>query len=322
MKETIFIAGVSERDIDLLLLEEFMASVEFCAWFVAEAGLKELAAATLIEARRSVTSSNGESDLQIEMKLNDGTKHLLLIENKVSASFQPFQAYRYRERGRNYIVQGVASSFSTVLIAPAAYFKGNNKDFDARVNYESLVDWYTSCTAIGKRQVYKLSLLNSAIERSSLGYQKIPNDAVIQFWYDYWVLVSEIAPELRMQKPDTKPGDSTFVVFRDSQLPPKALIIGYKLRIVHKLTHGHFDVEIGGKADQLLELEEEFGALMYEELRLVKAGKSAAIRAYVPKLNVVDDLMSQKAAVLEGIQKGLRLYHWMEDTIKLKQGVG
>ncbi len=32
---TIAIAGVSERDIDLLLLEEFIASPDFASWFMA-----------------------------------------------------------------------------------------------------------------------------------------------------------------------------------------------------------------------------------------------------------------------------------------------
>lgn len=320
MNETIFIAGVSERDIDLLLLEEFMADVEFCAWFVAKAGLGMLHTATPVEAKRSVTSSSGESDLLIKMIRDDGTQHLLLIENKVSAGFQPAQAQRYQQRGRNYIAQGDASGFTTILVAPAAYFKGDNKGFDARVNYEAIKDWFASAAAVGKRRGYKLSLLNSAIERSSLGYQQIPNDAVTQFWHDYWLLTSKIAPELRLEKPGTKPGDSTFVVFRGAQLTPKAIMIGYKLRVVHKLTHGHFDVEIGGKGNQLPELQAEFGALLYKGLELVKAHGSAAIRAYVPKLNVVDDFELQKAAATEGIQEGLRLYHWIKNIIESDQG--
>ena len=37
---TIAIAGVSERDIDLLLLEEFIASPDFASWFVAQIGFE------------------------------------------------------------------------------------------------------------------------------------------------------------------------------------------------------------------------------------------------------------------------------------------
>lgn len=53
-----YISGVSERDIDLLLLEEFMASQAFQRVFLNRCGIED-ASFYLIDAQRSVTDSTG-----------------------------------------------------------------------------------------------------------------------------------------------------------------------------------------------------------------------------------------------------------------------
>jgi len=63
------------------------------------------------------------------------------------------------------------TDYRTVLVAPASYFYGDLKGFDARVNYEDIVEWFSLSTTIGNRRQYKLALLHSAIEKSTFGYQ-------------------------------------------------------------------------------------------------------------------------------------------------------
>src|SRR4051812_5076572 len=92
------IPGVCERDVDLLLLEEFLASAEFGNWFLRKVSNGQASSGALIGARRSVTESNGESDLEVTLKLPDDSTLRLLIENKVGAGLQPQQAERYRSR--------------------------------------------------------------------------------------------------------------------------------------------------------------------------------------------------------------------------------
>jgi hypothetical protein len=104
MRETGFItiAGVLERDTDLLLLEEFIASHDFTSWFVSQIGFMDAATAYVADAKRSVTHSTGESDLEI-LLIDDAKRSFgILIENKVGAGFQPMQALRYRERAEKY----------------------------------------------------------------------------------------------------------------------------------------------------------------------------------------------------------------------------
>lgn len=83
--ELLRIAGVSERDVDLLLLEEFIASAEFARWFLMRVGDEAHANYNVVGARRSVTESVGESDVLIVLTSGTDTKYLL-IENKIAAA--------------------------------------------------------------------------------------------------------------------------------------------------------------------------------------------------------------------------------------------
>jgi len=59
------IPGICERDTDLLLLEEVWCSRTFCKWLVPHCALTATDIDELVEVRRSVTQSNGESDLEL-----------------------------------------------------------------------------------------------------------------------------------------------------------------------------------------------------------------------------------------------------------------
>jgi hypothetical protein len=71
----ISVAGVCERDVDLLLLEEFIASKSFRKWFLAVVGV-QAQSVRLVQAARSVTFSNGESDLELTFESDDGNRSL------------------------------------------------------------------------------------------------------------------------------------------------------------------------------------------------------------------------------------------------------
>ncbi|MBP7831347.1 MAG: hypothetical protein KA248_15675 [Kiritimatiellae bacterium] len=121
------IAGVCERDIDLLLLEEFIAGDGFWRWLAGVALGEDLAEARFVRARHSVDQPSGESDLELEFELG-GQSHRdqprrirILFENKLDAAFQPQQAERYRQRGDAYLHNGECDRWVTVLLAPKVY---------------------------------------------------------------------------------------------------------------------------------------------------------------------------------------------------------
>jgi hypothetical protein len=76
-----YLASVEERDIDLLLMEEFQISDGFVAWFC-----------------DSISDTDGETDLLLRVII--GNRRIgVLIENQISAPEQDEQGERYHIRG-------------------------------------------------------------------------------------------------------------------------------------------------------------------------------------------------------------------------------
>ena len=296
------ISGVSERDIDLLLLEEFMYSSDFQIFFLKQSKFKELKL-TYIEAYRSVTDSTGESDLEISFKNGNNQIIMLMIENKVKASFQKNQLQRYKERGNNYIKNNKIIDFETILVAPKSFHHNGTKGFDFRINYEDIVKYFKNSSNIGQRSIYKNLLLNSAIEKSTSGYQMEADASVSNFWKDYWELTLSQAKELYMDEPTAKPSSSSFIYFRNTNLPKE-------VDLVHKLTHGYFDLQFKGMGDKLNIMRDKYFDTLENNMKIVKAGKSASIRVEVPKLSLADSLESQKNKVLVCLEEGVNMLKW------------
>ena len=143
MSATIHVPDVCERDIDLMLLEEFVASEAFRSWFLSQIGGESTAGLT--EARRSVKTETGESNLELTFLKSSGSLKIL-IENKVDAAFQPNQPQRYLERAAKYRNGGNYGEVVTVVIAPKVYFGEDDEKygFDARVTYESVLLWFSN----------------------------------------------------------------------------------------------------------------------------------------------------------------------------------
>lgn len=299
MKE-LHISGVSERDTDLLLLEEFVSSLDFCELFLKTVGGGDFQ--QLLDATRSVTSSNGESDLEVIVRTKDNKRILILIENKVNASFQPKQSERYQKRGEAYIRNSRADSFCTVLIAPKTYFANDRKGFDYRINYEDLVDFFSNSALNAGRKFYKTELLSAAIEKSSSGYQSQADFVVSKFWKDYWHLASVVAPELRLEEPPNKPSGAGFIYFYQAGLPGEVVL-------VHKLG-GHFDLQFAKMGKRLDRMRQVLEDRVDSDMKIVKASGSASIRLLVPILSTADPLAEQKVAAIQGLEAGRRLFEW------------
>jgi len=101
--------AVCERDVDLLLLEEFNCSPSFCGWFFSRLGLSPSCQVPIAcKAKHSVASNTdeatGESDLEIifDCDMPQGRESVLvLLEDKVAARFTPGQAAPYQSRAKH-----------------------------------------------------------------------------------------------------------------------------------------------------------------------------------------------------------------------------
>lgn len=297
--------AVCERDIDLLLLEEFHASEAFCAWFIEQAlGGSGVRFTKLLSAERAVTQSTGESDLEVVFLTESQQPFCLLIENKIGASFQPTQAARYRCRGENYRQQGKCDQYATVLVAPQRYVgeARDRKGFDAWVSYETIQQWFQAQDGLGNRRRYKQALLAAAIEKGVLGYQPEADAPVTSFWRQYWALACQVAPELEMKEPNGKLSRASFVSF------PGRLPRG--VSIVHKWNQGNVDLQFDGYGGKLADLRAQFGRRLLDGMAIVKASKSGAIRVRVPVVDPAQAFAPQQAEVQQGVSATKMLLRW------------
>ena len=130
-----------ERDLDLLLAEEFAVNPVFADRFKSRTKFASEEAAV---ANFWVSKSNslGESDLIIVYERPEGSRFALLIEDKVDAALQPEQAQRYRLRAERDTKDGHYSDSELVLCAPSYYLEhhSNLDGFDRRISLEQIAD--------------------------------------------------------------------------------------------------------------------------------------------------------------------------------------
>lgn len=307
MSTRIAIAGVSERDIDLLLLEEFQSSASFQIWFVAQTLGPTVSLGRYVGAERSVTHSIGESDLEVTFIDEGNCQTRLMIENKVAAGLQPLQAERYLKRGHEYVALGKCTAFHTVVVAPSRYFGSSEakKGFGYKITYEQILTWFQQQAELGERRHYKVALLKSAIEKGTLGYQPVEDALTTDFWHAYWLLSLERAPELEMKEPKRKPSGSGFVPFRPTKLPRG-------IDIVHKMNHGFVDLQLRGMGKNINHARTVLKPFLEEGMTVASAAGSAAIRYNVPRLKPFASMKAQEQDARAAIDKAMELLAWFQ----------
>ena len=99
-----------ERDIDLLILEEFISNPEFASIFLKAVGISD--AYTIETAIHSKMDAElGESDIVFVLNIN-GKRHALHIEDKIDAIAMQNQSGRYHDRAKKDIAQGEYDEYS------------------------------------------------------------------------------------------------------------------------------------------------------------------------------------------------------------------
>lgn len=137
LKHVIQKISQNERDFDRLFIEELAFREGFFDAFARRIGFKSRP----IKAIKHSVYENfggdawGETDILVEFM--DGAA--LLIENKLSADFQPDQAERYQARAEHHAKGG--AEVKTILIAPLVYLNAANKmDWDMTCSYAEIAE--------------------------------------------------------------------------------------------------------------------------------------------------------------------------------------
>lgn len=298
---------VNERDVDLILLEEFHTSEAFRTYFLENFSLGSL---KFKYAWHSVTyPSLGESDLVVDFY--DGSEVVrFLIENKIDAPEQFEQQERYQERGKEHANAGECDRFYSVLICPEKYVDDEeSKNYDRLIYYEGIMEWFSE-----NGKYYRKKVFEQAIDKSKRGYQKIEDPNVMEFWKKYYELANDLAPELEMKEPGKKGSKSGFIYFKPSALDDS------KSSLVHKTFHGaKVDLQISGLGKKIEEISNVLKGKLEKDMFVSRAKKSASISISVPKVDPGEDFDEQKVSkAINSAKKLLELWKDVKDLQELK----
>lgn len=291
---------LDERDVDLLLLEELICEPAF------QERLAKLALpaedATFVEASNSVCStSHGESDL-IAIYVCTGSAVALHLENKISASFMPEQAERYRRRGDQGIRNGYWDRYVTALVAPRRYLEADHLGhvFDRYIAYEDLIPHFERPEA-GPRGAWRAAVLRQAIggSRKSV-YKRVVDDATTRFFHDYWDIASREFPRLRMKRDKDRPAGSTWVQFYPDVGMPKHIGLWHKAAEI-------FTADLSFRNTRVEDLHAAIGSALEPGMSLEQAQKSAVVRIRTSLLSVLAGADAQQSEIREGLRASERL---------------
>ena len=125
---------VREQDMDMFIIEEFICNEKFRYLFYDQENIKLNHNFTVIEAYRSLSDENGESD--VTFILSDGkTKVAILIEDKIDAPTMSQQSERYIIRAEKGINDGRYDEYYIFLVCPGEYWIEHEKDKNANYKY-------------------------------------------------------------------------------------------------------------------------------------------------------------------------------------------
>ena len=126
-----------ERDVDLLLAEEFAVNPRFAEDFKSRTKFAGKSGG-VVDVRVSKSNNLGESDLIVVYVSDYGERFALLIEDKVDAPLQHEQAARYRLRAERDRRSGIYSDYEVLLCAPRFYIENcpDPGNFDHKISLE------------------------------------------------------------------------------------------------------------------------------------------------------------------------------------------
>jgi hypothetical protein len=288
-----YLASVEERDIDLLLMEEFQISDEFVTWFCDSLALH---GARPAGAWHSVSDTDGETDLLLRVIIAD-RRVGVLIENKISAPEQDQQAERYHIRGIRSRESGKFDDYVTVMCAPQRYLDALPPDsmYQHRVPYEAITDWFERSG--GRRAAWRRRIMLEAIEQGRRGYTMLVSEANTVFHLQYWEYLQRKHPRIKMRRPTNKGSQSNWIIMKGLDFPP-----GVKLH--HKLDQQV--IELGFERRRVEEIWEA-KADWPEDILVVQKEGTASLMVKVPSIDIDAGVAPQIVAIEEALNAAYRL---------------
>ncbi len=271
-----------ERDIDLLLAEEFAVSPPFACWFLGRtrfAGRE----ANVVDVFVSKSDGAGESDLVVVFEETDaGRRFALLIEDKIDALLQPDQEKRYRIRAAREVERGDYQAYEVLLCAPKGYAAAHPEaaDFDGFVSYEDIAA-HLLASDTSARARYRSNFVATAAMRNANTWTRVSDDATNAFWDAAHAIATEDFPILE-RKPIRLTKGSPWIEIHPRDMP------GRKVYVLLKGDRGFVDLTFTGSA--VAPFADAVTGLVEPGMSVHATGKSSAIRIAVEGFTPLEPL--------------------------------
>jgi hypothetical protein len=288
-----YLASVRERDIDLLLMEEFHITDSFVAWFCGELGLHDVVPAG---AWHSVSNTDGQSELVLRV-LREGRRIGIFIENKIYAPEQNSQAERYHLRAINSREQGKLDDYVTVMCAPSIYLNAltPKSAYQHRVSYEQIADWFSQQE--GRRAAWRHHIMLEAIDQGRRGYTMVVDENVTGFYQKDWKYVRHHHPRIQMKRPTNKSSNASWIIFKGHDFPRGVNMYQKNNEKVMELVFKR------RKIADILRIKSDWP----DDIAVVQKGETATLAISIPAIDMKLDLDAQLPAVEKALEAAYRL---------------
>lgn len=298
--------SIQEFRIDFFLEEEFTVDPDFVRAFLLACG-SPLALRSLEHVAHSVSDKHGEVDLVVSLTAEepdgDTTRAVLLIEDKISAGFQPRQPERYRERGVEGVQKGWWDSFLTVLVAPKTYIPASH-GFDAAVSLEQIKEWI--CRGDSARRAFKVAKIEEAIQKKNATGVQIIDADVTEFRKAYYRCLQAFnlqnGTDFTMRPPAPTYYGDTWFKLKSAALPAQT-------EIRHMAQAGNISIDF---RETDFSKAAPMGALLEDGMALVPTGKHkqhVTIRLPAPPISSFDKFERDQPKVVAALLGAKRLWH-------------
>jgi len=332
----------SERDVDVLIVEELIASRSLVeAVLTAAFDQIDMSKISNWDVKHSTSRllSRREIDIRLIASTTEGKRVCILIENKLDESEQPGQAESYRAESAELAANHSFDFVKSCLVCPESYSEKSftfARKFDFLFSYEALKshlqkrideDLALDEELVG-RLAHRISLLDQAIEKRRRGYTQIVLPKKATFNSKYIALLNSLAPLClpgnQMRRSDGTPAESVSMLF-DAQSTFREVPVRFRpRRFAHEFGRGqehraNYVAVTFSKWGRFLrqfrsEFEEDLAGTPYKLSARVTSSRPNPGLVLFEATKLIDYDVSfeqQQDDIVSGILKAENLRHWI-----------
>lgn len=328
----------TERDVDLLMVEEIVASRAFVEFLAVKSGWVGQIVDWKVLHSYHRTVDRRETEIHVEVLDEVGRVGTMLIENKIAENEQPGQAKSYRSEIDRLRANG---DFAVMLLICSKDYQTKNKTFaskfDVLVSFEEIRDHLDSRADLAdeeqvRRLRHRANLFGQAISKKARRtWEPIPLKVIGDFNQNYVSTLTkaslEILPGHSMTKPSPPKGSTPMIFNAGGSFPDLPLCVHIN-RFAHELgsnrVAGSNYVAVtfacwstGFKRYEGIFEEEvvEIGGIFREKTpNLKRPAPGLVLSVATPIIDNQGSFSEQIHLIQEGILKAVMLRNWILDN--------